>query len=99
MIYTRNGKYYIKKTERMLLIDASLDDNGNINLVPTSQSVPMKGADIMTYSIITPDEIKANLTKKPEKVVEKPKKTEEPEVENKFAGLFGDKTTKTKKTI
>ena len=94
MIYTRNGKYYLKRPEKMSLVNASLDDKGNVNLIPIGKSVPVSNTELALYNMITLDEIKAELTKKPEKV----EKVEVKEPDNKFSGFF-EKSTKSKKTI
>ena len=92
MIYTKNGEYYLKRAEKLFKINAELDKNGNVNLVPAGKSIQvLNDKDLEGYSIINLDDIKKNLTEKVEKVVEEPKVETE-----RFPGLFESKKSNKK---
>ena len=97
-MYTKNGKYYIKRPEKLVRIEPSLDENGNVNLAPTREKISiLNDGDLAGYSVVTIDDIKKTLTTT--KKIDKPK-VEEVDDTDKFAGLFGVKTVqKNKKTI
>lgn len=92
MIYTKNGEYYLKRPEKLVKLDVSLTENGDVNLVPAGKSIQiLNDKDLAGYSIINLDGIKKNLTKKVEKIVEEPKVETE-----RFPGLFESKKSNKK---
>lgn len=74
MVYTYNGKYYIKMTREFVEVNVTVDNNGNIILNPAGvNGVSIDVVSESNYKSITKEEIRNNFKKKSiEKIEETP---------------------------